>query len=393
MIKKKIIILGSTGSVGSKTVNIFKKDKKNFQIILLSTNTNTKKILSQAKELNVKNIIINDKKTFEKARAKIKRKKIRIFNKFDDIKNIIGNKKIYYSMVAVTSLDGLKPTILLSKYSKNLAVVNKESLICGWDLIKKKLNVWKTKFIPIDSEHYSIWELIKHDNKNDIDKIVLTASGGPFLNRSKKNLINIKPKFALKHPNWKMGKKISIDSSNMMNKILEYIEAKKIFNLKKKDISILIHPSSFVHAIIFYKGGLIKFLAHETKMTIPISNALNSKISNKKNLINKNLNNLNNVKFIIPDKKKFPLIDIIQLIPEKTSYFETILITLNDTLVEKYLNGKINYISIQRNLLKLIKTTYFSKFYKLKPKNIYDIKNMIYLTKTYLEKRIKYYEN
>ena len=128
-------------------------------------------------------------------------------------------------------------------------------------------------------------------------------------------------------------------------------------------------------------------------MTIPISNALNSKISNKKNLINKNLKNLNSVKFIIPDKKKFPLIDIIQLIPEKTSYFETILITLNDTLVEKYLNGKINYISIQRNLLKLIKTTYFSKFYKLKPKNIYDIKNMIYLTKTYLEKRIKYYEN
>ena len=179
----------------------------------------------------------------------------------------------------------------------------------------------------------------------------------------------------------------------MMNKIFEYIEAKKIFNLKNKDISILIHPSSYVHAIVFYKGGLIKFLAHETKMTIPISNAMNLKTDNKKKLINQNLRSLNNIKFIIPDKKKFPLIDIIQFIPEKTSYFETILITLNDTLVEKYLNGKINYISIQRNLLKLIKTSYFSKFYKLKPKNIYDIKNMINLTKIYLEKKIKYYEN
>ena len=388
--KKKVAILGSTGSIGTSTLKVIHKQK--YKIELLTAKKNFKTLLRQAILFKVKNVIIEDKDAFIKSKHLFKSKKINIYLGLNKINKVI-KKKICYCINSITGIDGLKPTLDIIPFTENLLIANKESIICGWDLIKKKLNMWKTKFIPIDSEHYSIWELIKHDNKNDIDKIVLTASGGPFLNSSKKNLINIKPKFALKHPNWKMGKKISIDSSNMMNKILEYIEAKKIFNLKKKDISILIHPSSFVHAIIFYKGGLIKFLAHETKMTIPISNALNLKISNKKNLINKNLNNLNNVKFIIPDKKKFPLIDIIQLIPEKTSYFETILITLNDTLVEKYLNGKINYISIQRNLLKLIKTTYFSKFYKLKPKNIYDIKNMIYLTKTYLEKRIKYYEN
>ena len=388
--KKKIAILGSTGSIGSSTLKVIQKQK--YKIVLLTAKKNFRLLLKQAILFKVKNVIIDDKNAFLKSKHLFNSKKIKIDLGLDKVNKVI-KKKVCYCINSISGIDGLKPTLDIIPLTENLLIANKESIICGWDLIEKKLNQCGTKFIPIDSEHFSIWELIKNDNKKDIDKIVLTASGGPFLNKSKKNLKNIKPKFALNHPNWKMGKKISIDSSNMMNKIFEYIEAKKIFNLKNKDISILIHPSSYVHAIVFYKGGLIKFLAHETKMTIPISNAMNLKTDNKRKLINQNLGSLNNIKFIIPDKKKFPLIDIIQFIPEKTSYFETILITLNDTLVEKYLNGKINYISIQRNLLKLIKTSYFSKFYKLKPKNIYDIKNMINLTKFYLEKKIKYYEN
>ena len=164
--------------------------------------------------------------------------------------------------------------------SKNILIANKESIVCGWELIKKKLNNYKTNFIPIDSEHFSINELIKSDNKNYINKIVLTASGGPFLNKNV-NLSNISPEIALKHPNWKMGKKISIDSSNLMNKIFEFLEAKKIFNLRNKKIDILIHPSSYIHAIVFFKTNLIKFLAHDAKMTIPITNALG--IENKFN--------------------------------------------------------------------------------------------------------------
>ena len=189
-----------------------------------------------------------------------------------------------------------------------------------------------------------------------------------------------------------MGKKISIDSSTMMNKVFEFIEAKKIFNLKNKDISILIHPSSFIHAIVFFKGKLIKLLAHETKMSIPIANALNLKLKYNKNEIEKNFKHFNNLKFEIPDKKKFPLLSILKIIPDKPSYFETILITLNDTLVEKYLSGDINYVSIHKNLLNLIKKSYFKKYYKLKPNNIYDIKKMIDISKKYLEKNIKYYD-
>ena len=188
-----------------------------------------------------------------------------------------------------------------------------------------------------------------------------------------------------------MGKKISIDSSNMMNKVFELIEAKKIFGLSVKDISILIHPTSYIHAIVIFKNDLIKILAHEANMIIPISSALNiNHISDKKKK-QFYLKKLNNMNFIKPDYNRFPVLSIIKKIPKNDSYFETILISLNDSLVDKYLKGEINYISIQKNLLNLIESTYFKKFYKLKPKNIYDIKKMITITNNYLNLNLKYY--
>ena len=153
----------------------------------------------------------------------------------------------------------------------------------------------------------------------------------------------------------------------------------------------MIHPSSYVHAIIYFSGGIVKLLAHETDMSIPISNALGikKKLSNKF-LIN-NLNKLNQSNFILPNKRQFPLLSIIDLVPEKNSYFETILTTINDTLVYKYLKGEINYISIQKNLLNLLKSTYFKRYYNLSPKNIYDIKKMIIITSNYLKSNLKNY--
>ena len=306
--------------------------------------------------------------------------------------NKIIKKKVKYSINAISGINGLEPTLKVISKSENILIANKESIICGWHLIKKKLIKYKTNFIPIDSEHYSIWELIKQENPKNVEKVILTASGGPFLNKPKNKIINIKPKFAIKHPNWKMGKKISTDSSNLMNKIFEFIEAKKIFNLKNNQVSILIHPKSFIHAVVFLKGDLIKFLAHNPKMTIPISNALGiKKKSNIKKL--KNYSKIfSSLKFDEPNKDKFPLLTLLDILPEKTSFFETILISLNDLLVQKYLNGSINYISIKSNLLKHIKSPYFKKYYKLKPKNIYDIKKITMLTKNYLEKNIIKYE-
>ena len=384
-----IAILGSTGSIGTNTLKSISSER-NFKIKLLSTNKNIKKLYQQAKKFNVKDVIINDKKIYLKNKKFFKKKKINSYYGFKNINKII-KKKLNYSINSISGIDGLEPTLELIPHTKNILIANKESIICGWNIISKKLKYYKTNFIPIDSEHYSISELIKNEPLNTIDKIILTASGGPFLNKSFETLSNIKPKNALKHPKWKMGKKISIDSSTMMNKIFEFIEAKKIFNLKNKDIRIVIHPDSFIHAVVFFKGGLIKLLAHETNMQIPISNALGIKKTKIKN-IKKYIINLNNSKFDLPNNEKFPLLNLIKLIPDRTSYFETILTTLNDNLVDKYLNGHINYKSIHKNLLILIKKPFFKKYYKLKPMNIYDINNIIMITKKYLDQNFKYYE-
>ena len=387
--QQKVVILGSTGSIGSSTLSLL--SGKNFKVELLTTNKNVNKVLKQAILHKVKNVIIEDKIKYLKYKKKFKKNNIKLHHGLRNIKKII-NKRVSYCINSISGIDGLEPTLSIIPKTKKILIANKESIICGWNLIEKKLIKYKTQFIPIDSEHFSIWSLLNKDNYKDISKIVLTASGGPFLKKTNKSLANIKPKFALNHPNWKMGRKISIDSSTMMNKVFEFIEAKNIFNLNKNKLSILIHPSSFVHAIIYLKGQLIKFLAHDTNMSIPISYALGIKKKSKIPNLNLKLKKLNSINFSLPKKSNYPLISILKFIPDKTSYFETILITLNDSLVDKYLKGKINYISIHNNLLYFINCSYFKKYYKLKPKNIYDINKMIDLTNNYLKNKIKFYD-
>ena len=299
----------------------------------------------------------------------------------------IVNKRIDYTMCAISGLNGLKPTIDAIKFSKTIAIANKESIICGWQFINKALKKNKTNFIPIDSEHFSIWTLIKNQNKESIKKIYLTASGGPFLNKKSSVIANINPKYALKHPNWRMGKKISIDSATLMNKVFEVIEANKIFDLDIKKFKIIIHPKSYVHAIVHFKNGLVKLLAHDTNMAVPIMNSLYMDGKNfNYNEGNINFKNLNGLNFIKPNIKKFPVIKLLSKIKNKPSYFETILISINDTLVEKYLKGDINYQSINTKLIKLVKIPYFTRYYNSAPKNIIDIKTMVKKVNTYLNK-------
>ena len=371
--KKKIVILGSTGSIGVKTVDVFKKDKKNFQIVLLSTNSNLKKIINQAKELNVKNIIINNKKVFKLAKKNKKLKKINIFNSFDEIKKIIKTKKIYYSMISIVGLDGLKPTMIMSKYSKNLAIVNKESLICGWELIKKNFEKNKTNFIPIDSEHFSIYTLLKSYKINDIEKIYITASGGPFLNYPKKRFKLIVPKKALNHPNWKMGKKITIDSATLMNKLFEVIEAKNIFNIPYHKISILTHPASYVHSIVKFKNGITKILIHEADMKIPIINSIYQNKLKKIKTKKLDINLLNNLDLKEVDLSKFPTIKLLKKLPIYNSLYETVLITINDYFVYKFLENKITFTKLLKLICKISCSNEFLKYKKIRPKSIEDI--------------------
>ena len=230
---KKIIILGSTGSIGKTLIKILEKDKKKFKILLLSANKNYKLLLRQVKIFNVKNIIITNKIIFLKVKKILKGKKIKIYNDFECFENIFKINEVDYTMSAISGLEGLKPTLNIIKYTKKIAIANKESIICGWPLIFKNLKKYKTNFIPVDSEHFSILSLIDQDYSG-IEKIFITASGGPFNKYPLNKFKLITPKLALNHPNWKMGKKITIDSATMMNKVFEVIEAKKIFNVDYK---------------------------------------------------------------------------------------------------------------------------------------------------------------
>jgi|TARA_Y100000389_G_scaffold80358_1_gene77049 1-deoxy-D-xylulose-5-phosphate reductoisomerase len=380
--KKKIIILGSTGSIGKSTIDIIKKDQKSFDIKLLSTNTNISEIVKQAKKFKVKNLIINDFKKFEKAKKKYKNLNINFYNSFKILDKLFKKKEIFYSMISLVGIDGLMPSIQLIKYSKNIAIVNKESLICGWSLIKKELIKQKTNFIPIDSEHYSIFSLLNKNQTNTVDRIYITASGGPFLKFSKSQITKSTLSNALNHPNWSMGKKITIDSSTMMNKVFEVIEARNIFNIEYKKISILTHPKSYVHAIVKFNNGLSKILIHEPDMKIPIYNSIY--LSDKKKIRSKplNINILNNLEFKKIDYAKFPLTKILNILPKNNSLYETALVTINDFFVLKFLDKKIKY----NQLIKLInKFSYNRNFMKLrtiqvkKLEDIYKIRDYVSL--------------
>jgi len=278
-------------------------------------------------------------------------------------------------MSSITGLDGLVPTLNIIKFTKEIAIANKEALICGWGLLKKELLKFNTKFLPVDSEHFSIWYGLKNNN-DKINKIIITASGGPFYDLPIKNFKKIKVKQALKHPNWKMGKKISIDSATMMNKVFEIIEAKNIFELNYKNLGILNHPKSYVHAIIQFRNGMSKIIVHDTNMRIPIFNTLywnsNKKIKSK----NLRLDILNNLSLKKVNQKRFPLVNILKLIPNNHSLFETLIVSINDTLVNLFLDGKINFTDISKKFIKLINLKEFNKYKKIKPNKIEDIINL-----------------
>ena len=385
--KKKIAIFGSTGSIGKCLIDIIKNDKRNFEIILLSADENYKELLKQAKFFKVKNLIITNENSYNKVKKKKLIKDINIYNNFDNFRKIF-KKKIDYTMSSISGIQGLKPTIEIIKYTKKISIANKEAIICGCDLIEKKLNFHKTEFVPIDSEHFSIWYALQDIEKNLIEKIYLTASGGPFLEKSFKKLEKVNIKQVTDHPNWKMGKKISTDSATMINKVFEVIEAKKIFKIPYEKLEIIIHPKSYVHAIIKLKNGLTKIIVHDTNMKIPIFNSLYSskKIINSNKLDFKKLNNLD---FRVANPRKFPAINVLKILPNNTSLFETILVSINDKFVELFLRNKIKFTDISKKMNKMLNLYCFKKYKKIKPKNIEEIVKMNAKIKKEIDNLIK----
>ena len=373
--KKKIAIIGSTGSIGKTLLDILIKEKKNFEIILLVANKSNEVLLKQAKVFNVKNLILTNKKNYELLKKKTENMNIKVFNDFTQLDKIF-KIKIDYIMSSISGIDGLYPTLKAIKFTKKIAIANKESIICGWNLIENELKKNKTEFIPVDSEHFSIWYGLKNLKKNELEKVFLTASGGPFYRTSLNNFKNIKVSDALKHPNWKMGKKISTDSATMINKVYEVIEAKKIFNISYQKIKILIHPKSYVHAILKFNNGLTNIIVHDTTMKVPIFNTLFLNTDRQLNTKKINIKILNNLDLNNVNLSRYPMVKLLNFLPKNHSLFETVIVAANDKLVELFLNNQIKFLDIQKGLFKIIKKKEFQKFKKISPKKITDITNL-----------------
>ena len=370
--KMKIAILGSTGSIGKSTLDVIRKDKNFFEVVFLSANNNYKKLIQQAKEFNVKNILIKNQIFHERTERSLKNSKTKVYSGDISLTNIIS-KKLDYTMAAIVGVAGLQPTIDAIKISKTVALANKESIICGWEILSKLIKKYKTKILPVDSEHFSIMELTKDISYEEVEEIIITASGGPFLNLPQNKLNYVKPAQAINHPNWKMGKKISIDSANLMNKVFEVIEACRIFKFNKKKYRIMIHPQSYVHSIIRFKNGLIKMILYNTDMKIPISNTLYGRKNHVLNVKKIDARILSKLSFQNVNTKRFPSIKLINKCLNLGFLAPTIVNASNEVLVSLFLTKKIGFLKIVKTINKIFRDKDFKKHAKRKPKSIKDI--------------------
>ena len=366
--KKTLSILGSTGSIGNSVFKIIDKRKKLFRINLLAANKNYLKILNQIRKYKPNIFVVNDKQTYNKLK-KIKFKNTKILNNFT-FKKI---KKSDFTISAIPGITGLHPTLEMIKSSKKILIANKESIICGWKLIKQVSKKYNTSIVPIDSEHFSLFQLLKNHKLKEIRKIYITASGGPFLNYKVDQFKSINPKKALNHPKWKMGKKISVDSATLMNKMLELIEAQKLFGIPNDKIDILVHPNSLVHAIIELENGLSKFIHHETTMLIPLANAIFEDGLNIKNFYKINERKIiENLKFKKVDKKIFPIIKIKDKL-NKYNSSPIIINASNEVLVDHFLQKKIPFLAIFKIIMSILRDRNYKKYAIRNPKNINQI--------------------
>jgi 1-deoxy-D-xylulose-5-phosphate reductoisomerase len=363
--KKKISILGSTGSIGLTALKIIKKKKNLFTINTLVAKNNYKEICKQVKDFQPNNFVVLNIKNYINLKKKFKKTKTKFFNNY---KNLI-KKKNDITIAAIPGIAGLEPTIQFTKNSKKILLANKESIICGWNIINKIAKKNNTQIVPLDSEHFSINKLTENYKDKEIEKIYITASGGPFLNLPQKQFSKIKPKAAIKHPKWSMGKKISVDSATLMNKILELLEAQKIFPYQSNKYEIIIHPQSLVHAIVKFKNGITKLLYHEPDMTIPIANAIFNFDINMNSLYKKKFNKIGKIEFFKVNKNTFPSI---KLIPKLNQYISTPIVinAANEILVDQFLKKRIRFNSIFKYLSKLLKHKKYKKYAIQRPINL-----------------------
>jgi 1-deoxy-D-xylulose-5-phosphate reductoisomerase len=344
--KKKISILGSTGSIGVNALNVIRNISNNFKIIHLTGNTNSELMIEQSREFNPDSIVMINEAAAEKVKKELVNDGVEVLSGRNNLLKIAKNKSVDLVLNALVGSHGMEPTLNALKAGVDVALSNKESLVVAGDIITAAMNISGAKLFPVDSEHSAIWQCMLGESLDDIERIILTGSGGPFRERPLKTFDNILVSEALNHPNWDMGKKITIDSATMMNKGLEVIEAYWLFNMQVSQIDIIVHPQSIIHSMIEFKDGSIKAQMGVPDMKVPIQYALTYPTHLEAPWERLDFAMLGDLSFQAPDFDRFPCIKLAYLALDKMGTTPAVLNMANDYCVYKFLDEKIKFTDI-----------------------------------------------
>ncbi len=347
---KKVAIFGSTGSIGESTLNVIRENKDKFEVVTLVAGKNIEKLIEQIKEFQPKNVYIIDKENADRLKETFKN--INIYYGDVGMEEISQLVDFDISISALVGIAGLKPTYNMIKNGKTVALANKEVLVAGGELIMKTAKENNAKLLTVDSEHSAIMQCLNGEENNEIDKILLTASGGPFFDKEITDKITVEE--ALNHPTWSMGKKVTIDSSTMMNKGFEVIEAKWLFNVEPSQIEVVVHRKSLVHSMVQFKDGTIMANIGPKSMQIPIAYALNFPNRLPNNIEKLNLFEIVDLKFEKPDLNKFKCLQLAYEAIKRGHSFQVVLNAANEVLVDSFLNKKIKYTDIPLGIEKVM---------------------------------------
>tara|TARA_B110000263_G_scaffold241199_1_gene245190 strand:- start:838 stop:2001 length:1164 start_codon:yes stop_codon:yes gene_type:complete len=383
---KTIGILGSTGSIGTQALEIISNNHQDFSIDYLYSNSNYRILYEQILNFSPQYACINNEESYNKLVQLMKgnsNTKI-IFGVKESI-DFISSRKIDLILNAIVGIDGLKPTIAAIDNNLDIALSNKESLVLAGKIVMDKANNNNVKIFPVDSEHSAIWQCLKGEEKADINRMILTASGGPFRTLDYKDFSNITIKDALNHPNWKMGNKITIDSATMMNKGFEVIETHWLFSIESKKIDIIVHPESIIHSMVEFKDKSIKAQIGTPDMKVPINYALNYPRHSSLDMPSLDFSTINKLTFEKPDLIKFKCIDLAYQALEHGGTSCAVLNIANDIAVNLFLSNKIRFIDIPSIIEKAIE-----RHDHISSPSLEDIYYLMDWTNEYIKKEVNY---
>ena len=343
---KKIAILGSTGSIGTQALEVISENREAFSVETLTANNNADLLIKQAKIFKPNSVVIRNEEKYKLVNDALSSKGIKVYCGAKSIEDIVTSDSINIVLTAMVGYSGLIPTINAIKKGKTIALANKETLVVAGKIITDLAKEYGSKILPVDSEHSAIFQCLSGEIQNPIEKIFLTASGGPFRGKNTEFLQNVTKKQALNHPNWVMGNKITIDSASLMNKGLEVIEAKWLFDLRADQIDVVVHPQSIIHSAVQFKDGSIKAQMGIPDMKLPIQYALGYPKRIKNNFKRFSFFDYPNLTFEKADRKTFKNLNLAYKALEIGGNSPCILNAANEIAVEAFLNEKISFLKM-----------------------------------------------